>query len=84
MAFEEIFDSIEVIAHFQNGKINPLKFLWNGRTYQIKRVNNHWREPLGNADLIHFSVHASDGNCFELIFDNSDYSWQLANVYLEG
>ena len=84
MAYEEIFDPIEVIAHFQNNKIHPLRFLWNGRTYKIKRVTGKWQERLGATYLIHFSVLSQDGNCFELIYDTADYSWQLANVYLEG
>ncbi len=84
MTHEEIFDPIEVITHFQNGKINPLRFLWNGRTYKVTRVNGQWMERFGSTHQIHFSVQTDNSNCFELLFDNSDYSWQLARVYLEG
>lgn len=62
----------------------PLRFLWNGRTYKVKRVNTRWKERLGNSLQLHFSINSDGPDCFELIFDTSDFSWQIARVYLEG
>lgn len=84
MAYEDIFDPIEVTTHFRGGRMIPRQFFWNGRIYRIKNVNGQWKEKLGMGQQIHFSVQAEDSNCFELIFDTHDFNWQLARVYLEG
>ena len=84
MAYEDIFDEIEVITHFRAGRIIPQRFLWNGRFYRVTAINGRWKEQLGMGQQFHFSVQADNSNCFELIFDSNDFSWQLARVYLEG
>ena len=84
MYFEELFEPIEVITYFQNKKIIPLKFRWNGRVYKIRQVNGHWREHLGTAQQHHFSVQVEGSDYFELLFDSADFSWQLARVGMEG
>ncbi|GAB4341004.1 MAG: hypothetical protein Kow0037_27270 [Calditrichia bacterium] len=84
MYYEELFEPIEVISYFQNGKITPLKFRWNGRIYKIKQVTGHWKENQGYAQQHHFSVQVDGSDCFELLFDSSDFSWQLARVCLDG
>jgi hypothetical protein len=52
--------------------------------YKIKQVNGYWKEHQGYGQQHHFSVQAVDADCFELLFDSSDFSWQLARVCLEG
>ena len=29
MTFEDIFEPIEVISHFKDGELRPLRFKWN-------------------------------------------------------
>lgn len=84
MPYEDIFESIEAITHFQNGKLVPLRFRWNGRVYRIKRVHSSWKEKIGSERQIHYSVLADSNDCFELLFDTGDFSWQIARVYLNG
>jgi len=84
MGYEDIFEPIEVVTHFKAGKIIPLRFLWNNRTYKVKTIHQQWSERLGTSLQIHFSIHTDDQNWVELIFDNADLTWQLARVYLEG
>ncbi|MFQ5770426.1 MAG: DUF6504 family protein [bacterium] len=84
MSFEEIFEPIEVITFFEQGKLHPLRFKWKGQVYKISRVNSHWSVQEGLSRQYHFSVTAETPDCFELIFDTSDFSWELARVYLEG
>lgn len=84
MHYEELFEPIEVITFFKNGQIIPLKFRWNGRVYKIKQVAGHWKENQGYAQQHHFSVQVEDSDCFELLFDGADFSWQLARVCLDG
>ncbi len=84
MHFEDLFEPIEVITYFENGKIIPLKFRWNSRVYKIKRVTGHWKESQGYAQQHHFSVHVEGSDSFELLFDNNNFSWQLARVCMDG
>ncbi len=84
MYCEDLFESIDVITYFRNGKLIPLKFRWNGRIYKVKQVNGSWKENQGYGRQYHFSVQADGSDCFELLFDTSDFSWQLARVCLDG
>ena len=84
MAYEDIFELIEVYTHFQHGKAIPLRFLWNTRVYKVKTVQSQWSEKIGSGRQIHYSVLTNDSNCFELIFNTEDLSWEVARVYLEG
>ncbi|MFQ5706916.1 MAG: hypothetical protein ACE5HO_05665 [bacterium] len=84
MAYEEIFEPIEVITFFEQGKLHPLRFKWKGTVYKITRVNGSWSVQEGLSQQYHFSVTAHGPDCFELIFDTGDFNWQLARVCLEG
>jgi len=84
MHYEELFEPIEVIAYFQDGRVIPLKFRWNGRVYKIRQVHGQWKARNGESYQYHFSVRCESPDCFELIFDTGDFSWQVARVCLEG
>lgn len=84
MSYEEISDPIAVITFFENGKLHPLRFKWQGHVYKIRRVNSFWSVQSGIGRRYHFSVTVDSPDCFELIFDASNFKWQLARVYLEG
>ncbi|MEJ2635042.1 MAG: DUF6504 family protein [Calditrichia bacterium] len=84
MYYEDLFEPIEVITLFRNGKIIPLKFRWNGRVYKVKQVTGQWRESQGSVQNHHFSVQADGSDCFELLFNGADFSWKLARVCLDG
>ncbi|HQU71059.1 MAG TPA: DUF6504 family protein [Calditrichia bacterium] len=84
MAYQDLFEPIEVITHFHDGTISPLRFRWNGRTYRIRQLSASWQERLGNHRHIHFSVRTDNSDCCELLFDTGDFSWQIARVYMNG
>lgn len=84
MHYEDLFEPIEVVTYFREGKIVPLKFRWNGRVYVVKHINGQWRERQGAAQQHHFSVQSDGADFYELLFDTEDLSWQLARVCLEG
>ncbi|GAB4190833.1 MAG: hypothetical protein Kow00108_26200 [Calditrichia bacterium] len=84
MHFEDLFEPIEVLSHFKDGKLIPLRFKWNGRSYKIVRINGQWRTHQGYAQQYHFSVSSETPDCFELIFDTGDFTWQLARVCMDG
>ena len=84
MVYEDIFEPIEVISLFKDGKIKPLRFKWNGRIYKINRLNGHWISPQGYTKQYHFSLMADTYDYFEIMFDTSNFEWQIARVCLEG
>lgn len=84
MIFEDIHESIEVIAVFQSGKLNPLRFKWNERVYKIAKVNGGWVSDEGINRYYHYSVTVNGPDCFELCFDSRNMNWELARVCLEG
>ena len=84
MVYEDIFEPIEVISLFKEGKIKPLRFKWNGRVYRIKQINGHWVNPQGYSKQYHFSLIADSCDYFELTFDTANFEWQVARVCLEG
>ena len=84
MHFEELFEPIEVLSHFKDGKIIPLRFKWNTRSYSIKRINGQWRSHQGYAQQYHFSVSCGTADNFELLFDSGDFTWQITRVCMDG
>ncbi len=84
MTFEDIFEPIEVISHFRDGQLKPLRFKWNGRVYKIKQLNGHWVSHQGYNKQHHYSVISDSSDYFELQFDSSDFQWQVARVCLDG
>jgi hypothetical protein len=84
MMYEDIYEVIEVISLFKDGKIKPLRFKWNGRVYKVNRLNGHWVSPQGYNKQYHFSIIADSHDYFEIMFDTANFEWQLARVCLEG
>ncbi|APF17554.1 hypothetical protein [Caldithrix abyssi] len=84
MIFEDIFEPIEVISHFKDGQIRPLRFKWNGRVYKVHQLNGHWVSNQGYSKQYHFSVMADTSDYFELLFDSGNFDWQIARVCLDG
>ncbi len=84
MTFEDIFEPIEVISYFKDGKLRPLRFKWNGRVYKIKQLNGHWISHRGYNKQHHYSIISDSSDYFELQFDSSDFDWQVARVCLGG
>jgi len=84
MVYEDIFEQIEVISLFNEGKIRPLRFKWNGRIYKVNKINGHWVNPQGYTKQHHFSIIADSSDYFEIMLDTSNFEWQIARVCLEG
>ena len=84
MKFEDIYEPIEVITHFQEGRLRPLRFKWNGRVYKIRQWNGFWINRQGSNRQYHFSVQADNSDFVELMFDDADLQWQIARVCLDG
>lgn len=73
---EIINDPIQVVAVFKQGKIEPRKFLWNGREYFITVVNLVYSKFEGWARIYYFAV-SDSANYFKLRFNSEDMTWAV-------
>jgi hypothetical protein len=83
MPHQEIFEPIQVISFFENGRLHPLRFKWKSVVYKIIDVNSSWSQKEGAAHQHHFFVTTDSPNSFELVFDTDNFNWQVAQVYFE-
>ena len=80
--FSQINEPIEVISKFKTGLMEPVKFLWGGREYLVKKINLSWSHFEGRSKIYYFAV--SDGaNYFKLRFNSENLSWTLLESYTE-
>ena len=81
----EVYEPIEVITFFHDGRLIPLRFRWNGRVYRVAKVCSSWTESRGKDCLNHFSIYTRESSdFFELTFDNQSFSWLLARTTSSG
>ena len=84
MRIEEIRESIEVIALFRRGKLEPLKFRWKDRSYRVSRINGDWNTEVGASRFHHFAVMSEGPDIYELSYDERAQSWKIESVSLLG
>lgn len=82
MKIEEIGEPIRVLADFQSGEMNPLRFRWAGRTYPVKTINGRWVDRQGENYCLHYSVQ-SGGETYYIHFASREVQWWLDKVILE-
>jgi hypothetical protein len=77
---QRVRENIRVgVIHGPGARVNPIWFDWRRQKHTIKEVTYHWRNMLGDAPLLHYSV--TDGTAlYELIYDVSRQIWTLESV----
>ena len=70
-------EQVRVAAIFEPGKrIRPVWFERNRRQHRVVETTYSWRDQVGDATHIHFTV--SDGEAlFELVYNLRDGNWIL-------
>jgi len=58
----------------------PLRFVLNGRSYEVREVEDRWYSP----ESIYFRVVASDGNRYLLRHDETADLWSLVGFRSTG
>jgi len=58
----------------------PLRFVLNGREYEVREVEDRWYSP----EAIYFRVVASDGNRYVLRHDEAADTWSLEGFRSRG
>ncbi len=68
---------IRIAVIYEPGKrIRPVWFELNRRQYRVVETTYHWRDKIGEAHFLHYTV--TDGEVlYELIFSPLDQIWTL-------
>jgi hypothetical protein len=67
-------ENIQVTARFDDqGKVTPLRFVWQGNTYPVDATGRRWQDDKGQ----HVLVMVPGDRVFELIFIPTNLRWFL-------
>ena len=80
---EKINEPIEVWASFARGKLQPLRFQWQGRSYLVRQTEFVHSTYRGLSRVYYFSVVCPQARC-QLAFDSQTFGWRLMGVEVEG
>jgi hypothetical protein len=83
-AFQDIEETIEVVADFRAGAMKPLRFRWRGRTHEVARVTGRWRTQVGRYTQYFFTLLGESGDQFEIALDSRTLLWRLVRIGLDG
>lgn len=84
MRYEQLAESIEVVVHFAQSGVQPIRFLWRGKAHKISKVRGRWTTLEGRRQCRHFAVSAANiGNC-ELTFDLETMIWKIESIAIEN
>ncbi len=77
---EYMNEPIEVNVDFRGRRVWPKHILWNGREYDIDRVNLVHGAREGQRRIFYFSV-SDNANFMKLRLDTETLEWRLVEVY---
>ena len=80
----DIDEPVTVLTRFSKGQIDPLRFKWKNRVFDVDRVTGKWEEHDGQFKLHYFSVVTREEDFYELIYDTRTMGWTLSRTDLEG
>lgn len=67
---------MEVVVRFDQGKIKPEMFWWNGREYKVKQAPLVYERKDGGRRYLCFSVDTG-GMMAELVMDRESLVWRV-------
>ena len=79
--FESLNDPVDVLMVIVDGRMQPLRFRWQGRVIRVSRVSGEWTRREGQALLRHFAVEGKGKETYELCFDPRGPRWILARAW---
>ena len=79
--FESLRDPIDVIGAFMDGRVQPLRFRWQGRVVRVRKVTGQWTRRVGQTLLRYFADQGPGGESYELCYDPRGPSWILARAW---
>jgi len=77
---KDVGEPIAVLARFSRGQVDPLRFKWNRRVYDVDRVSGKWEEHEGQYKLYYFAVVTDVEDYYELIYSTRTMGWTLSRT----
>ncbi len=81
---QDINEAVTVLTRFSGGQIDPLRFKWKSRVFDVDRVTGKWEEHDGQYKLYYFAVVTKAEDYYELIYSTRTVGWTLSRTDLEG
>lgn len=81
---QDINEPVTVLTRFSGGQLDPLRFKWKNRVFDIDRVTGKWEEHDGQYKLHYFSVITREEDFYELVYNTRTMGWTLARTDLDG
>lgn len=73
----QVFEPVEAIVHFNNRKINILRFKWKDGVYKVTEMLQSWDIPAGDNFSTHFVVICGEQDMMcELSVSIKDRKWK--------
>jgi hypothetical protein len=79
--FETLSDPVDVLTAFVAGRIQPLRFRWQGRVIRVRHVTGEWTRREGQTLLRYYSVDGASGDSYELCYDPRGPKWTLCRAW---
>ncbi|MEK7849658.1 MAG: hypothetical protein AAB213_02390 [Candidatus Omnitrophota bacterium] len=73
---QKLGSAIAVTCLIEKGHIRPKSFYWKNSTFDINKVNFHWKDMDGKDTLLFFSVETK-GGIYEIAFSCGTLSWHI-------
>ena len=78
---ESLNDPVDVLTSFVKGRIQPLRFRWQGRVVRVRKVTGEWSRREGQTLLQYFAVEGPGADSYELCYDPRGPRWILCRVW---
>jgi hypothetical protein len=82
--FESLNDPVDVLIAFVDGKMQPLRFRWQGRVVRVRKVSGEWVRREGQTLLRYYAVEGRGADTYELCFDPRGPRWLLSRAWTGG
>jgi hypothetical protein len=76
---EKVSASIDVLVAFRRDRVEPMTFKWDGRYYQVKKINLVHSEGHGREKITSFFV-SDEANSYHLLFSADSMKWRLEEM----
>lgn len=80
-SFESLSDPVDVLTAFVEGRMQPLRFRWQGRVIRVRKVTGEWSRREGSALLRYFSIESTSADTYELCYDPRVQRWILSRAW---
>lgn len=81
--FESLNDPVDVLTAFVQGRIQPLRFRWQGKVIRVRKVTGEWSRREGQSLLKFFAVEGGAAETYELCYDPRVARWTLSRAWTD-